>query len=147
MDYIISLLVNNKSLQILVIFIVLDVIFGFLRAVKERRLNSTIGIDGLIRKTGMMITIVVAVILDKIINIDLLFFIPNDLKTILNISNCGITILFNSLYIIFESLSILKNMKRCGIPFPKKLNDFLEKLLSEFTSEVENEENKKRIEN
>lgn len=147
MDYIISLLVNNKSLQILVIFIVLDVIFGFLRSIKERRLNSTIGIDGLIRKTGMMITIVVAVILDKIINIDLLFFIPNDLKTILNISNCGITILFNSLYIIFESLSILKNMKRCGIPFPKKLNDFLEKLLSEFTSEVENEENKKRIEN
>lgn len=147
MEYIINLLANNKSLQILVIFIVLDVIFGFLRAVKERRLNSTIGIDGIIRKTGMMITIVVAVILDKIINIDLLFFIPNEAKTILNISECGITILFNLLYIIFESLSILKNMKRCGIPFPRKLNDFLEKLLSEFTSEVENDENKKSTNN
>ena len=147
MEYIINLLANNKSLQILVIFIVLDVIFGFLRAVKERRLNSTIGIDGIIRKTGMMITIVVAVILDKIINIDLLFFIPNEAKTILNINECGITILFNLLYIIFESLSILKNMKRCGIPFPRKLNNFLEKLLSEFTSEVENDENKKSTNN
>ena len=34
----------------------------------------------------------------------------------------------------------MKNMKRCGIPFPKKLNDFLDRLLKEFTSEVvENE--------
>lgn len=148
MDYIINLLTNNKSLQILVIFIVLDVIFGVLRSIKERQLNSTIGIDGIIRKTGMMITIVVAVVLDKIINIDLLFFIPNEAKTILNIDTCGITILFNTLYVIFESLSILKNMKRCGIPFPRKLNDFLEKILSEFTSEVNNEnKNKKEIGN
>ena len=144
MDYIINLLTNNKSLQILIIFIVLDVIFGVLRAIKERQLNSTIGIDGIIRKTGMMITIVVSIILDKIINIDLLFFIPDNIKTLLSINTCGITILFNSLYVIFESLSILKNMKRCGIPFPKKLNDFLEKLLSEFTSEVNNENNDKK---
>lgn len=145
MEYILNSLINNKSLQILVIFIVLDVIFGFLRAVKERRLNSSIGIDGIIRKTGMMITIVVAIVLDRIINIDILFFIPNEIKTLLDINSCGIAVLFNSLYIIFESLSILKNMKRCGIPFPKKLNDFLEKLLSEFTSEVEN--NEERINN
>ena len=137
MDYIINLLKNNKSIQILVIFIVLDVIFGFLRSIKERKTNSTIGIDGIIRKTGMMITIVVAIILDKIANIDLLFFFPEELKAVLTINTCGIAILFNSLYIIFESLSILKNMRKCGIPFPRKLNDFLEKLLTEFTSEVE----------
>ena len=136
MNYIINLLTNNKSIQILVIFIVLDVIFGFLRSVKERKTNSTIGIDGIIRKTGMLITISVSIFLDKIANIDLLFFFPEVLKTDLNINECGITILFNSLYIIFESLSILKNMRKCGIPFPKKLNDYLEKLLMEFTSEV-----------
>ena len=143
MDYIITLLTNNKSIQMLVIFIVLDVIFGFLRSIKERKTNSTIGIDGIIRKTGMMITIATAIVLDKIADIDLIFFIPENVKNVLNLKVCGIAILFNSLYIIFESLSILKNMKRCGIPFPRKLNDFLEKLLSEFTSEVSYEE--KRI--
>lgn len=143
MDYILTLLTNNKSIQMLVIFIVLDVIFGFLRSIKERKTNSTIGIDGIIRKTGMLITIATAIVLDKIADIDLIFFIPENVKNVLNLKVCGIAILFNSLYIIFESLSILKNMKRCGIPFPRKLNDFLEKLLSEFTSEVSYEE--KRI--
>lgn len=140
MEQLINLLINNKSIQLLSIFIVLDVIFGFLRSIKERKTNSTIGIDGIIRKTGMMITIVVTIILDKIAGIDLILFIPNELKAYLGIGECGITFLFNSLYIIFESLSILKNMKKCGIPFPKKLNDFLDRILQEFTSEVENNE-------
>lgn len=147
MEYILELLTNNKSIQVLVIFIVLDVVFGVLRSFKERKTNSTIGIDGLIRKTGMLITIVVAIVLDKIANIDLIFFIPDKLKEALTIDKCGITLLFNSLYIIFESLSILKNMRKCGIPFPRKLNDFLEKLLMEFTSEVEDDKNKEKISN
>ena len=146
MDYVINVLTNNKSIQILVIFIVLDVIFGFLRSIKERKTNSTIGIDGIIRKTGMLITIVVSLLIDKIVCIDLLFFIPNEVKTLMNIKCCGLVVLFNSLYVIFESLSILKNMRKCGIPFPKKLNDFLEKLLMEFTAEVTNE-NKENVKN
>lgn len=140
MEKIFDILANNKSMQMLCIFIVLDVIFGILRAIKEGKINSTIGIDGIIRKVGMMVTITVTIILDKLAGIDLVFFIPEELKTYLGITECGITLFFNSLYVIFESLSILKNMKRCGIPFPKKLNDFLDRLLKEFTSEVvENE--------
>lgn len=146
MKDIINVLINNKSIRVLAIFIVLDVIFGFLRSIKERKTNSTIGIDGIIRKTGMLITIVVAIVLDKMCKIDLIFFIPEDLKQALKINSCGITLLFNALYIIFEILSILKNMKKCGIPFPKKLNSFLEKLLKEFTQEVV-DDNKEKINN
>lgn len=132
----INLFVNNKSIRFLIIFIVLDVIFGFLRSIKERKTNSTIGIDGIIRKTGMLITIVVTIILDKMVGIDLISFIPSDLKNSIGIGKVGITTLFNSLYIIFEILSIMKNMRRCEIPLPNKLNKFLDKLLKEFTSEI-----------
>ena len=52
-----EIMVHNKGVQLLSIFIILDVIFGVLRAIKERKLNSTIGIDGIIRKVGMIITI------------------------------------------------------------------------------------------
>lgn len=135
----INLLINNKNIQLLVIFICLDVIFGFLRSIKERKTNSTIGIDGIIRKTGMMITIIVTLVLDKMCNIDLIAFIPSDLKNYLHLGNCGITLLFNSLYIIFEILSIMKNMRKCKIPLPKQLNNFLDKLLSEFTEEIKKE--------
>lgn len=139
MQMLLDLLLNNKDIKILVIFIVLDVIFGFLRSIKEHKTNSTIGIDGIIRKTGMLITIVVTLILDKTTGINLIGFIPVELRNYIGVDKCGLTILFNSLYVIFESLSIMKNMKKCGIPFPKKLNNFLDKLLSEFTEEVKND--------
>lgn len=139
MDRIIELIVNNHSIQLLVMFISLDVIFGFLRSIKEHKTNSTIGIDGIIRKTGMMITIVSTIVIDKMVGIDLIGFIPTELKNYFNIGTCGITLLFNSLYIIFEILSIMKNMRRCNIPLPAKLNLYLDKLLKEFTDEIKEE--------
>ena len=138
-EYMLNELFNNKLIQVLVIFIVLDVIFGILGSIKQHKTNSTIGIDGIIRKTGMMITIIVTLILDKMCNIDLIAFIPSDLKNYLHLGKCAISLLFNSLYIIFEILSIMKNMRKCKIPLPKQLNNFLDKLLSEFTEEIKKE--------
>lgn len=43
-------LLNSEGFKILFIIICLDVFFGILRAIKQRKLNSTIGIDGIIRK-------------------------------------------------------------------------------------------------
>lgn len=141
----INIFVNNKDIQLLCIFIVLDVIFGFLRSIKEKKTNSTIGIDGIIRKTGMIVTIVITILIDYIAGIDLIGFIPEKIKTYLGIEKCGVTLVFNSLYIIFESLSILKNMRRCGLPFPYHLKKLLDKLLKEFTEEEINNENKNSL--
>lgn len=136
MNKYIELISNNKGIKVLIIFITLDVIFGVLRALKERKLNSTIGIDGIIRKVGMMISILFSIIIDEMLNIDLVSFIPETLKTNLSIGKIGIANLFSTLYVIFEVLSILKNMIKCKIPIPKKLQKFLEKILKEFTSEI-----------
>lgn len=135
-----EIMVKNKGVQLLIVFIVLDVIFGVLRAIKEKKLNSTIGIDGIIRKVGMIITISVCLFVDCIVSIDLIGFIPGNIKTVLGLSKVGISIIFNSLYIIFEILSIFKNMYRCKLPLPKKLKVYLEKLLKEFTCEIKESE-------
>lgn len=131
-----EIMVHNKGVQLLIIFITLDVIFGILRAIKEGKLNSTIGIDGIIRKVGMIITICVCILVDIIISIDLIGFIPDKVKEVLGLSKIGISMLFNILYIVFEILSIFKNMYKCKLPLPKKLKVFLEKMLKEFTSEL-----------
>ena len=131
-----EIMVHNKCVQLLVIFIVLDVIFGILRAIKEGKLNSTIGIDGIIRKVGMIITICVCILVDIIVRVDLIAFIPENVKSVLGLSKIGVSMLFNILYIIFEILSIFKNMYKCKLPLPKKLKTFLEKMLKEFTSEI-----------
>ena len=131
-----EIMVHNKGVQLLIIFIVLDVIFGVLRAIKEGKLNSTIGIDGIIRKAGMIITICFCILVDTIVEIDLIGFIPENVKNVLGLSKIGVSMIFNILYIIFEILSIFKNMYRCKLPLPKKLKTFLEKMLKEFTSEI-----------
>lgn len=135
-----EIMVNNKGVKLLIIFIVLDVIFGILRAIKEGKLNSTIGIDGIIRKVGMIITICFCILVDTIVEIDLIGFIPENVKVVLGLSKVGVSMIFNILYIIFEILSIFKNMYKCKLPLPKKLKVFLEKMLKEFTSEIEGSE-------
>lgn len=131
-----EIMVHNKGVQLLVIFIVLDVIFGVLRAIEEGKLNSTIGIDGIIRKVGMIITICFCILVDTIVEVDLIGFIPENVKSVLGLSKIGVSMIFNILYIIFEILSIFKNMYKCKLPLPKKLKTFLEKMLKEFTSEI-----------
>lgn len=43
-------LINNDTFKILGIVIGMDLIFGILRAIREKNINSCIGIDGMIRK-------------------------------------------------------------------------------------------------
>ena len=135
-----QILVQNKVIQIMVIFIVLDVIFGILRSFREHKTNSTIGIDGIIRKIAMMFTIACCIVLDYIVEIDLIGFIPETIKQSINIGRVGTADLFALLYCLFEVLSIFKNMFKIGLPLPKKLKKWLEKILKEFTNEVKEEE-------
>lgn len=137
-------LFNSKSLQILCVVIVLDLIFGILRAIREKSINSSIGIDGMIRKVGMLITIIVLAFIDNLVRIDFIGFIPVEIKQILNIKNVGIMQLFNILFVIFEILSVFKNMILVKMPIPSKLQNFLEKVMKEFTGEIkEGDENEK----
>lgn len=137
-----QILVQNKVIQIMTIFIVLDVIFGILRSIKQHKTNSTIGIDGIVRKVAMMFTIASCIVLDYIVEIDLIAFIPQSIKESINVGRIGTSDLFAFLYCIFEVLSIFKNMIKIGIPLPVKLKNFLEKLLKEFTSEIKEGEEK-----
>ena len=140
MEKFISLL-NNEGMKVLIVVIVLDLILGILRAIREKSINSCIGIDGMIRKVGMLIVVVFLTIIDTIIHLDLIGFIPETIKETLKLGKVGISSLFNILFIIFEILSIFKNMILCKLPIPKKLQVYLENIMKEFTGELK--ENKK----
>lgn len=136
MNEYLSILINSDGLKILGIVITLDTIFGILRAIKEKSLNSCIGIDGIIRKVGMLISIIFLMAIDEIIHLDLIGFIPDTVKEIMNFGQVGIADLFMVLFIVFEILSIFKNMILCKLPIPKKLQQFLENAMKEFTGEI-----------
>ena len=135
MEKFISLL-NNDGMKVLIVVIVLDLILGILRAIREKSINSCIGIDGMIRKVGMLIVVVFLTIIDYIIHFDLIGFIPETIKETLKLGQVGISNLFNILFIIFEILSIFKNMIKCKLPISKKLQVYLENVMKEFTGEI-----------
>ena len=135
-------LLNSTSLQILCIVIVLDLVFGLLRAIREKSINSSIGIDGMIRKSGMLITVIILSIIDTIIHIDFIGFIPEQAKEILKLKEVGISDVFSVLFVVFEILSIFKNMILCKMPIPYKLQKFLENIMKQFTGEIKDEDKK-----
>lgn len=138
MENFISLL-NNDGMKVLIVVIALDLILGILRAIREKSINSCIGIDGMIRKVGMLIVIVFLTVIDNIIHLNLIGFIPESIRETLKIGKVGISSLFNILFIVFEILSIFKNMILCKLPIPKKLQVYLENIMKEFTGEMKKE--------
>lgn len=57
MKEIIILLSNNMLFKALLICVSLDSILGALRAIKEHKFNSCVGIDGAIRKAAMLFSL------------------------------------------------------------------------------------------
>ena len=135
-------LLNNNLLKVLAICIVLDTIFGVLRAIKEHKINSNIGIDGSIRKVGMLVSILLFSLIDLILELNLIGFIPESLRQAIKIERVGIADLFNFLFIVFEILSVFKNMIKCKLPIPKKLQKWLEDIFNKFTNELDESEEK-----
>ena len=62
MEHFISIL-NNDNFKLLLIVIVLDLFLGILRAIREKSLNSCIGIDGMIRKVAMIVVIIFLIVI------------------------------------------------------------------------------------
>ena len=127
---------NNIIFYLLITTILLDIFLGSLRALKEKKWNSTVGINGILRKTAMIGSSIFLIIIDSILKIDLLFFIPKEITQTLKLNEVGISELFGIMFILYEITSILKNMVLCGLPIPKKIKTTIEKLLKNLTSET-----------
>ncbi|MHC1683670.1 MAG: holin family protein [Clostridiaceae bacterium] len=100
------------AIQGLLIFIGLDYFTGLLKGTVNKELNSNVGFVGLARKVVIFVVLIVAVILDKLMNSGSWLF-----RTLV----CYF-------YIANEGLSILENCAQIGLPIPKKIKDTLAQL-------------------
>jgi toxin secretion/phage lysis holin len=121
---------HSRIVELMLLSVVMDLIFGSLRALKEHKLNSSVGIDGAIRKVGMIAAVVCLAFMDVLAPFDLAHFVPKELKEVLKINDITIMELFSLLFAIFEALSVLKNMTLSGLPVRnvwERLHSFLSK--------------------
>ena len=139
MDKIITLLSSNSFVKILLIAVALDTILGVLIAIKEHKFNSCVGIDGAIRKAGMLLSVGFLMATDVIMHINVLSMVPEEYVQILGIDKMGICEFFSLLFILYELVSILKNMTLCGLPVPTKIKKWIQKFLDDMTEELPKE--------
>src|SRR5690606_3427897 len=78
--------------------IIFDIITGLLVAGKEKKINSSINFEGLIRKLGLVVGLAFVTFVDS-------YFQTNG-----NITKIGVGLL-----VVYEGLSIIENFSRIGI--------------------------------
>lgn len=130
-------LAHNTIIQLVVIAVVMDTLFGAGRALKQHKFNSSVGIDGAIRKISMLVSLVFLAVIDRLVHINLIGFIPEEARAYFpqSISTIGLAEFFGLLYLCYEVVSILKNMALCGLPV-KKLWEAVRKFLGKYTEEL-----------
>ena len=136
-------LMGNVFIQLLLIAVCADMVFGSLRAAKYRKWNSAVGIDGAIRKAGMLACVLLFTAIDMMMHVDVLGWLPVDARNALDacgVVKMGVTELFALLFILYEATSVLKNMLLCGLPVPAGMREKLASWLDSMTDEIGHEQ-------
>lgn len=134
-NQILTAIKNGKCIKLVVLLIVFDTILGLLVAIKERKLNSNFGINGAIRKIAMLASVTMLVVLDMLLNINIVAFVPSEIFEVIGIQKIGLCEFFSILFSLYEAISVMKNMVLCELPISKKLQKKAQKFLEEMTDE------------
>ena len=126
---------GSPIIKLVILAVVMDTCFGCIRAIKEHKFNSGFGIDGAIRKISMVASLAFLLVLDQIVHLNLIGFIPEAIRSYLPVNSIGVAEFFGLLYIAYELVSILKNMTLCGLPV-KHIWEAIKKFLSQYTDEL-----------
>ena len=100
----------DMMLKTLVLFVVLDYATGILAAIYKRKLSSMVGYRGIIKKVGIFAVVIMASMIDRCAGKEL-------------IRNIAI-----AFYLTNEGISILENVGKMGVRYPKKIKQILVQL-------------------
>ena len=102
----------DVAIGILIVFMCLDYATGVIVAYQNNLLNSEVGFKGLVKKFMILVILIVAVMLDRLMNTGTWVF-----RTLV----CYF-------YISNEGISLLENVSNLGVKIPDKLKDALVQL-------------------
>lgn len=112
----------DTALVVLIVFMTLDYATGLLRAWINKEVSSEVGLKGIARKGLIFVVLIVAVMLDRLLNTGTWVF-----RTLV----CYF-------YIANEGISLLENCAGLGLPIPEKIKDALAQLKDGEKKELNN---------
>ncbi len=112
----------DTAIVVLILFMALDYATGLLRAWINKEVSSDVGLMGIARKGLIFVVLIVAVMLDRLLNTGTWVF-----RTLV----CYF-------YIANEGISLLENCAGLGLPIPEKIKDALAQLKDGEKKELNN---------
>ncbi len=98
--------VQNIFVKGVVLAIAMDTFLGCLRAAKFHKWNSSVGIDGGIRKAGMPVSVFFLVLVDMLLHFNALGLCGSEMQGALaraGITNLGVAEFFCIVYVMYEA--------------------------------------------
>lgn len=104
----------DVALMCLIVAIAIDYVSGVIKAFVKKELSSRIGLTGLLKKVGVLLVVMIAVVIDRVTgntgmvrNLVIYYFVAN------------------------EGLSVIENLGQAGVPIPQSIKKALNALKKE----------------
>ena len=78
-----EIVVPVGGMTLVVFLMICDILSGIFKAIAQKRgINSTVGTNGLIRKAGVLLALLVFIVMDSLIELNFVTIIPSEILSV-----------------------------------------------------------------
>ena len=125
-----EIVVPVGGMTLVVFLMVCDIISGIFKAIAQKRgINSTIGTNGLIRKAGVLLALLVFIVEDSV-ELNFVSLIPSEVLDVFKLQQTciGLSHVMLGFFGLFELVSLFENLGEVGVPLPNFIMKSVERL-------------------
>ena len=119
------------GMTLVAFLMVCDILSGIFKAIAQNRgINSTVGTNGLIRKAGVLLALLVFIVMDSLIEFNFVTIIPSEILSVFKLeeAHIGLSHVMLGFFGLFELVSLFENLGEVGVPLPQFIMKSVERL-------------------
>ena len=119
------------GMTLVVFLMVCDILSGVFKAIAQKQgINSTIGTNGLIRKAGVLLALLVFIVVDSLVELNFVSLIPSEVLDVFKLQQTciGLSHVMLGFFGLFELVSLFENLGEVGVPLPQFIMKSIERL-------------------
>ena len=119
------------GMTLVAFLMVCDILSGVFKAIAQKRgINSTVGTNGLIRKAGVLLALLIFIVMDSLIELNFVTLIPSEILSVFKLSqsSIGLSHVMLGFFGLFELVSLFENLGEVGVPLPQFIMKSIERL-------------------
>lgn len=119
------------GMTLVAFLMICDILSGIFKAIAQKRgINSTVGTNGLIRKAGVLLALLIFIVMDSLIELNFVTLIPSEILSVFKLSqsSIGLSHVMLGFFGLFELVSLFENLGEVGVPLPQFIMKSIERL-------------------